>query len=84
MILVDEHSTIDAIFFRAAQKYAQASFLAVPANAARDYDPAGREISYGEAASVVRELTQPQATASVIASRCSLRTGPSTCCTSWQ
>jgi acyl-CoA synthetase (AMP-forming)/AMP-acid ligase II len=63
MILVDEHSTIDAIFFRAAQKYAQASFLAVPANAARDYDPAGREISYGEAASVVRELMQVYAAA---------------------
>ena len=63
MIFVDEHSTIDAIFFRAAKKYAQASFLAVPANAARAYDPAGREISYREAASAVRELMQVYAAA---------------------
>jgi acyl-CoA synthetase (AMP-forming)/AMP-acid ligase II len=63
MIGVDEHSTIGETFFRAAKKYGQASFLAVPANAARVYDPAGREISYREAASTVRKLMQVYAAA---------------------
>jgi len=56
MIAVDDQSTIGETFFRAVQVYADKSFLAVPANPARAYDPAGRETSYGEAASVVREL----------------------------
>ena len=58
MIAVDDHSTIGETFFRAADAYAEKSFLAVPANPARAYDPAGKEITYGEAARTVRELMQ--------------------------
>ena len=50
MIDVDDHSTIGETLFRAADTYAEKSFLAVPANPARSYDPAGKEITYGEAA----------------------------------
>ena len=63
MIAVDDHSTIGETFFRAAQAYADKPFLAVPVNAARAYDPAGREISYGEAATTVRALMQVYAAA---------------------
>ncbi len=56
MIAVDDHSTIGETFFRAADRYAEKSLLAVPANAARAYYPAGREITYCEAAKRVREL----------------------------
>ena len=58
MIAVNDHSTIGETFFRAADAYADKSFLAVPANPARAYDPAGKEITYAEAASTVRELMQ--------------------------
>ena len=63
MIAVDDHSTIGETFFRAAEKYANHSFLAVPANSARAYDPAGREITYGEAAKTVQALMQLYAAA---------------------
>ena len=63
MIAVDDHSTIGETFFRASKKYADNSFLAVPANAARAYDLAGREITYGEAAKTVRALMQLYAAA---------------------
>lgn len=56
MIAVDDHSTIGETFFRAAGRYADKSLLAVPANAARAYYPAGTEIIYGEAAKIVHEL----------------------------
>jgi acyl-CoA synthetase (AMP-forming)/AMP-acid ligase II len=63
MIAVDDHATIGATFLRAAEKYADNSLLAVPANAARVYDPAGREITYGDAANTVRSLMQRYAAA---------------------
>lgn len=63
MIAVDDRSTIGETFFRAAEAYADKSFLAVPANAARAYDPGGREISYREAAVTVRGLMQVYAAA---------------------
>ena len=63
MIAVDDHSTIGETFFRAAEQYAGNAFLAVPANAARAYDPAGREITYGEAAKTVRSIMQLYAAA---------------------
>lgn len=56
MITINDHSTIGETFFRAADNYADKSFLAVPANPARAYDPAGKEITYAEAARAVREL----------------------------
>ena len=58
MIAVDDYSTIGETFFRATEKYADQSFLAVPANSARAYDPAGKEVTYGEAAKTVRALMQ--------------------------
>ena len=63
MIAVDDHSTIGETFFRASEAYAGNAFLAVPANATRTYDPAGREITYGEAAKSVRSLMQLYANA---------------------
>ena len=63
MIAVDDHSTIGETFFRAAEAYAGNAFLAVPANATRTYDPAGREITFGEAAKSVRSLMQLYANA---------------------
>ena len=63
MIAVNDHATIGETFFRAADAYADKSFLAVPANPARAYDPAGKEITYAEAARTVRELMQAYSTA---------------------
>jgi crotonobetaine/carnitine-CoA ligase len=63
MIAVDDYSTIGETFFRAAERYADKSFLAVPANAARAYYPAGTEITYSEAAKTVHELKQIYAAA---------------------
>jgi acyl-CoA synthetase (AMP-forming)/AMP-acid ligase II len=63
MIAVLNHSTIGETFFRAALAWADQPFLAVPANAARVYDPAGKEISYGEAATIVLTLMQVYADA---------------------
>ncbi|MES2979096.1 MAG: AMP-binding protein [Pseudomonadota bacterium] len=56
MIPIDENSTIGETFFRAAEAYANQPFLAVPANAARAYHPAGWEITYANAAGEVRRL----------------------------
>ena len=63
MIAIDDHSTIGEIFFRSAEMYAANAFLAVPANATRTYDPAGREITYGEAETTVRSLMRLYANA---------------------
>jgi acyl-CoA synthetase (AMP-forming)/AMP-acid ligase II len=63
MIAVDDHSTIGETFFRAAERYADSAFLAVPANATRAYDSAGSEITYGQAANSVRLLMQLYAAA---------------------
>ncbi len=63
MMTVDEHATIGETFFRAVEQYARQRFLAVPANPARAYDPAGREISYRQAANAVLELMRAYAAA---------------------
>ncbi len=63
MMTVDEHATIGETFFRAVEQYADNAFLAVPANASRAYDSAGREISYREAANAVLELMRAYAAA---------------------
>lgn len=63
MIAINDDSTIAESFFRAAQAYADKSFLAVPENAARRYHPAGLEISYGAAETAVLSLTQLYAAA---------------------
>ena len=56
MIAIDDDTTIGQAFFEACDRYAGHSLLAVPANAARSYDPAGRDISYSDAATEVRTL----------------------------
>lgn len=56
MIAIDDSTTIAAAFFEATERYANNSLLAVPANPSRSYDPAGREITYAEAADAVRRL----------------------------
>lgn len=56
MIAIDDSTTIGDAFFRAAERYANNSLLAVPANPARSYDAAGREITYAQAADTVRSL----------------------------
>ena len=56
MIAIDDSTTIGDAFFQAAERYAPKSLLAVPANPARSYDPAGREITYAQAADTVRNL----------------------------
>ncbi len=56
MIAINDSTTIDEAFFLAAERYASNSLLAVPANPARSYDPAGREITYADAADTVRSL----------------------------
>ena len=56
MIAIDDSTTIGVAFFSATERYANNSLLAVPANLARSYDPAGREITYAQAADAVRGL----------------------------
>lgn len=56
MIAIDDSTTIAAAFFEATERYANNSLVAVPANPSRSYDPAGREITYAEAAEAVRGL----------------------------
>lgn len=56
MIAIDDSTPIGDAFFRAAERYAANSLLAVPANPARGYDPEGREITYEQAAYTVRSL----------------------------
>ena len=63
MIAIDDRTTIDQAFFEACARYADRSLLAVPANPARGYDPAGREITYREAEAQVRQLMQHYAAA---------------------
>lgn len=57
MIDIEQFKTIPDAFFEAVRLYADHPFLAVPANAARAYSPAGTEISYREAGAGVRKLT---------------------------
>jgi acyl-CoA synthetase (AMP-forming)/AMP-acid ligase II len=56
MIAIDDSTTIGDAFFRATERYASNSLLAVPSNPARSYDPAGREITYAQAANTVQGL----------------------------
>ncbi|XAH23171.1 AMP-binding protein [Xylophilus sp. GW821-FHT01B05] len=56
MIEIDLSTTLGQALFRAADAYGPRPLLAVPANPARDYDPAGREISFADAAHAVRGL----------------------------
>lgn len=63
MIAIDDHSTIGDTFSRAADTYADKTFLAVPANPARAYAAAGVEISYRAAAQAVQALTRTYAAA---------------------
>ena len=42
MIAIDDDTTIGQAFFEACNRFAGNCLLAVPANAARAYDPAGR------------------------------------------
>jgi crotonobetaine/carnitine-CoA ligase len=56
MIDVDDTPTIGAAFERVAERFGARPFLAAPANDARDYHPAGFEISYAAAAVEVRRL----------------------------
>ncbi|MES2584977.1 MAG: AMP-binding protein [Pseudomonadota bacterium] len=58
MIAINDSTTIADAFFRATERYASNSLLAVPANPARSYDPAGREITYAQAANTVRGLME--------------------------
>ena len=58
MVEIDDRSTIGDMFFLAAEAYGSRPFLAVPANEARAYYPAGFEISYADAATFVRELIE--------------------------
>jgi crotonobetaine/carnitine-CoA ligase len=58
-----EDATIGDTFFQCAAAFGGNAFLAVPANPARAYHPAGVEISYAAAAQAVRELTQHYAAA---------------------
>jgi acyl-CoA synthetase (AMP-forming)/AMP-acid ligase II len=56
-------ATIGDTFFRCAEAFGDNAFLAVPANPARGYHPAGFELSYGAAAQAVRALMQRYAAA---------------------
>jgi acyl-CoA synthetase (AMP-forming)/AMP-acid ligase II len=51
-------ATIGDTFFQCARVFGANTFLAVPANPARNYQPAGHELSYAAAARAVRALMQ--------------------------
>ena len=63
MITPREDATIGDTFFRCAEVFGAHAFLAVPANPARHYHPAGVELSYADAAQAVRTLMQHYAAA---------------------
>ena len=63
MITPREDATLGDTFLQCAAAFAGHAFLAVPANPARAYHPAGVEISYAAAAQAVRMLTQHYAAA---------------------
>jgi len=56
-------ATIGDTFFQCAEAFGDKAFLAVPANPARSYHPAGHELSYAAAAQAVRALMQRYAAA---------------------
>lgn len=63
MIDINQYPTIGAAFFEAATRFADHSFLAVPANQSRSYAPQGLELTYAEVAAQVRPLMQVYAQA---------------------
>jgi len=63
MIVPAPDATIGNTFFRCADAFGDNTFLAVPANPARHYHPAGYELSYADAAKAVRALMQCYAAA---------------------
>lgn len=63
MITVDTDSTIPAVFGAAAARWPNQPFLAAPANPSRDDHPEGIDISFGEAARLVGEMTRVYADA---------------------
>lgn len=56
MIDIDDNTTIGQALATAAERYEDNVLLVAPANAARGYDPQGREIRYGEAFQEVQRL----------------------------
>ena len=63
MIVPAPDATIGDTFFQCAEAFGAHAFLAVPANPARAYHPAGVELSYADAARAVRTLMQRYAAA---------------------
>ena len=63
MILPDEHWTIGDALLRAAECYGKRALIAVPANGARAYHPAGYEIDFAGAAAEVQRLMKLYASA---------------------
>jgi len=51
-----DYDTLHAQFLAVAEAHPDNAFLAVPARAGRDYDPDGRDITYGEARAEIDEL----------------------------
>lgn len=58
MIDIHADSTIGEVLFSAAQRYEHHSLLCIPENPARNYLPAGCEITYQQAADAIRALMQ--------------------------
>ena len=58
MIALDDNTTIDDAFARAADAYGPRPFLAVPAGTHRSYHQSGFEIDFAAAAREVRRLTE--------------------------
>lgn len=58
MIDIHADSTIGEVLFSAAQRYEHHSLLCIPENQARNYLPAGCEITYQQAADAIRALMQ--------------------------
>src|SRR6478609_3049784 len=54
--VIDEASTVAEVWARTVARWHDRPFLAVPARAGRDYDAAGSEITYGEAARQIDDI----------------------------
>ena len=63
MIVPAPDATIGDTFWQCADAFGDNAFLAVPANPARSYHPAGHELSYAAAAQAVSALMQAYADA---------------------
>ncbi len=53
---IDEASTVAEAWARVVERWHDRPFLAVPARPGRDYDAAGVEITYGEAAAQIADI----------------------------